>query len=364
MHEQSEREPIVGFRSWELRGDGQLVPRLDLHPGPSVGGAELTASYSAEGEILQAEFARSWRIVGAIKASRVLSSAQGFRCAEAEVVALARSPNWSEGELEAAKRAARDHGVQLVEVERLADVASEYGRPALEELRPPPGPLPAPVEAADTSGARLAAGASQEAGAGPTAGRASQAPASAHSPKAASRGSPMWLRVVTILAGVVVPIAGSALLTRTPYEDDLAFAGLLTAGAAAAITRYAPGDPRRLGEVAAIVGGASGALYGVSTVFAGASEAMLFALLVVAALMLATGFACAVNAAARLTLDAVKLERLAALAGITLPVAAAGGAVALLPSAALVCVVIGIVEFGSLRAWRRATEGRVRRPAN
>ena len=113
-----------------------------------------------------------------------------------------------------------------------------------------------------------------------------------------------------------------------------------------------------------MVGGGGGALYGLMPILAQRSAGISFAVLVIAGVMLATALAWAVKTALYLPPEAAAPEQGAGVASVLLPLAATGAALAISLSPALACLVIAAVEVASLHAWRRATEGRVRRSAD
>jgi len=364
--------PAVGFRSWELHEDGQLVPRIDLCPGQLVGGEELSASYSLDSDALREEFARRWRILGAIRSSHIFSSAEGFRCAEAVVVALARSPLWGDDENRAAERAARRRGVPLVDLKRLVAVASEHGSQPSRTDRPPPfAAPPAGVDATTPPEAH------EEAAASPTSkvtreldGSASHLGKNSDSlgylrtgiQEGLNRRS-TWAGQLTTVVALVASLAIVAFWVATSYEGVF-FPLLLGALAAGGMAYSAPAGSFELAEAAAVVGGGGGALYGLMPILAQRSAGISFAVLVIAGVMLATALAWAVKTALYLPPEAAAPEQGAGVASVLLPLAATGAALAISLSPALACLVIAAVEVASLHAWRRATEGRVRRSAD
>lgn len=133
-------EPL-GFLSWGLREDGELVEQRAF--GPDTPSKDTYAVYTLENEALRADFTYPWVIVGAIRPTSAMElGPTGFRCGDAEIVALARSPLWRDDEKRAAERTAERYGVPLVEFDRLAAVASEHGTPVPEDDRLPLEPEP------------------------------------------------------------------------------------------------------------------------------------------------------------------------------------------------------------------------------
>jgi len=348
----------VGFRSWELRSDGELRLHRRFDAGPPVSGQEISALHSLDAEELREEFALPWRVVGAIRpTSAMLSSAASFICSHAEVVALARSPHWGRDEQEAAARAAQRYRAPLVEFQGLATVASEHGSP-VPALRPPREP-PSPSEKSASEPTDKHEGAPPAVIEPlPTFGDLPEprsGPAQRHTGVAAARFGPRgsarwtWLDYCAIGAALSAFGVGLWLLARS---DWLVLSFLLLALAAAAI---AAGSGDRL-EVAVRSAGAGflGALLHIVAADVSDNSATpdLFGVLVIVWLMVATSFACAVAAVVSRA-PASASGKLTALTSIALPLASAFAAGLLALPAAFCAAVVAMVQLLCLVLWRR-----------
>lgn len=350
----------VGFRSWGLGSDGELM--VDENPNPSlprVHGQDILAWHSVDVEELREEFARPWRIVGAIRpTSATLVSGVGFRCWNAEVVALARSPLWGEHELRAAERATQRYEAPLVEFDRLATVASDHGSPVPEEVRPPPDAAP-PAEASEPPGAvDTPAAVPSLAVDGSTLSRPPEPRADFPEQQTGAtttlsagfelEGHGRW----TWLAYGAALIAFGMGIWLLARSDWLVLSFLLLALAAAAI---AAGSGDRL-EVAVRSAGAGflGALLHIVAADVSDNSATpdLFGVLVIVWLMVATSFACAVAAVVSRA-PASASGKLTALTSIALPLASAFAAGLLALPAAFCAAVVAMVQLLCLVLWRR-----------
>lgn len=363
----------------------------NLDPGlPKVRGQDIVAWHSPDTGELREEFTRPWRIVGAIMStSPAFIDTDGFRCWSAEPVALARSPLWGDDERRAAERAAQRYEVPLVHFDRLAAVASEHGSPAPAEARPQP--IESPEEPASDL---LEAAPPDES---PPLEMAHAHPEDTPSPtipghvppEEASRTSSEG---TTTTRPPTSHIARSELSWVKPFKEPTwvgwcALAGAV-AGLVVAVWLFAQADTNFAGlppflallSAAAVAAGSVGRHIpvGISAAAAGAVNALvalgvtpnepelawgLFVVLLVAWLMVAIAFVCALVGAASLPRDAPALEKVAAVASFALPLAVAIAVGLLGLSAALGALVIAGVEIASLFLWHTASE-HAARPAS
>ena len=380
-------EPL-GFLSWQLREDGELV----AHQG-GVTPEEFDAFYTLDDEALRAEFTHSWVIVGAVRPSSPMElDSRGFVCDDAEIVALARSPLWRDDEKRAADRAAQRYEVPLVEFDRLAAVASEHGSPVPEEARPssPDPEPPAQAERADSISPAGPSVAADPSALATTPAPPSEASTPSHRPPrpwsnshaagdataAGSTRRPVgfdmrrsfqqrrdqltWLELCALLAALVALGAGIWLLLRAGWpEGSLPF--LVPAAIAIAF-----GSGGRLdAAISAAIGGAVAALLYLVIAASGSDDApevgrALFAMLVVAWFVVATAFVCAVLAASARRPASI-VEKLAALATVTLPVAALVAVGLLGLSAGSGALLIAAVELACLGLWGQTAKREARR---
>jgi hypothetical protein len=360
-------EPL-GFLSWGLREDGELAEQRAF--GPDTPAKDTYAVYTLENEALRADFAYPWVIVGAIRPTSAMElGPTGFRCGDAEIVALARSPLWREDEKRAAERTAHRYGVPLVEFDRLAAVASEHGSPVSDDDRRPSGRDP-PTEREDTLDA-----------AGPVRGSPRMAPEAASNEPSPLPSAPRkfpsnlyanitprrliarrtfeprrhgpldWLAYCALGAALVAFGVGIWLLGRAGWP----FASLLFLLPAAVVIALTWGRRLALAASGAMGGVIAALLY--LLVAAGSGDTpeeaqVRFALLVVAWFVTATAFICAVLA------DRPVLEQLAALAAVVLPVGALVAVGLLGLSAGLAALIVAVVELASLGIWDQAINTR------
>jgi len=384
-------EPL-GFTSWHLREDGALVEQRAFDSDATR--RDIFAVYTLDNEALRADFAYPRVIVSAIRPTTAMKLCpEGFFCGDAKIVALARSPLWRDDERRAAEATAERYGVPLVEFDRLPAVASEYGNPVPEDERPPPGPPPDP---GPPEGADRPTEASPPASAGPspqatTAALAPEpsAPSRApprpqSSPRAAGvvttrstrrpvgfdpeparrpfqrRDQLAWLELCALLAALVAVGVGIWLLLRVGWpEGSLPF--LLPAAIAIAF-----GSGGRLdAAISAAIGGVVAALLYLVVAASGSDDApevgrALFAMLVVAWFVVVTAFVCAVLATSARRPASI-VEKLAALATVTLPVAALVAVGLLGLSAGSGALLIAAVELACLGLWGQTAKREARR---